>query len=423
MPPAALAGPTMAPRIEAHNRTEHLPDGRVVVYDVPVFAEHERTFPNGRTLKVDRPWLERALSTDRDRRADGYRAPIHLGHHNGFADRARVGLLELSYIADRMVDGEARAVLFGTLFFDGEDEFTSARKYQYRSVEISPRDPREINSLALLSSEAPYFRFPNLAYRAGIGGGMSYFWSDGVTKEQIEEARKLATSSVPYEADPEPEPEPEDPEESKGEPEYADQHEVAEIDHMKALHEKMDKILELLTEPRGHGAAPSDVAAAHSSGGSAPMIAAQADARPITYAADVARLEGQISGLTSRLDGVTKAREADQRFHQYREEMVGYALSGNWEAELAKRCSDGTAESWVAGIKSSAPKIPGFEDAATASPDTGAAMQYSALGEDYQREAERLLVLYHNSKPSSLIRRQSPEKFLESQLGPATVEG
>lgn len=168
-------------------RAEHGKNGEVIVRHVPVFAENVRKFGNTE-VKFDRSWLAKALDNDKRLRATGYKAPMHFGHHEVATTRDRAGHYELESIELCSYQGREINVLFGSLVFSDEAAFNRALKnFPYRSVEIAGGDaPDQINSLALLSTEAPYFRFPNLenvTYTVSKDGTISFAWQDPIKFE------------------------------------------------------------------------------------------------------------------------------------------------------------------------------------------------------------------------------------------------
>jgi hypothetical protein len=162
-------------------RAERGPAGEVIVRNVPIFAENKRKFGNVE-VKYDRAWLERALEADKKLRSSGYKAPMHFGHHEIAIERDRAGHYELEAIGLCLYQNKPVYVVFGSLVFADEASFEKAiKKFPYRSVEIAGGDaPDQINSLALLSTEAPYFRFPNLdniTYALMTDGTATFSWN------------------------------------------------------------------------------------------------------------------------------------------------------------------------------------------------------------------------------------------------------
>lgn len=161
------------------------PDGRVRVLRVPIYAEHVRTRPvldyetgeeKVEEIPFNRDWLEKAVADAAREQAKGHTPPLHLRHNFGTALSSTatptepVGTFENLEIADvdLAVPGEepdVKAVVFADLVYHDLEAFAQSKRYPHRSVEVYDyREPR-INSLALLGSEEPYFRFPNLRVR------------------------------------------------------------------------------------------------------------------------------------------------------------------------------------------------------------------------------------------------------------------
>lgn len=152
-------------------RVTEEPDGNggtcVVMHDVPLFAESDAPEGWDKSIGIGRfglSWLKKDVEIAKSQ--PGYFAPMHYGHHdpeNPTKDRDRAGKITRDYVALRIVQGVPQWVSFGRLIFDSRAKYDRAMKeFPYRSVEIVPRKPTEINSLALLSDHAPFHRFPEL---------------------------------------------------------------------------------------------------------------------------------------------------------------------------------------------------------------------------------------------------------------------
>jgi len=161
------------------------PDGRVRVLRVPIYAEHVRTRPvldyetgeeKVEEIPFNRDWLERAVADAAREQAKGHTPPLHLRHNFGTALSSTatptepVGTFENLELADVDLaapgeEPDVKAVVFADLVYHDLEAFAQSKRYPHRSVEVYDyREPR-INSLALLGSEEPYFRFPNLRVR------------------------------------------------------------------------------------------------------------------------------------------------------------------------------------------------------------------------------------------------------------------
>lgn len=115
-------------------------------------------------VAVTSKWLESAISTARMREDRGYKYRLHLEHH-GDKPTEPVGYFRLSHIESLDVEGSPVATVFADFFRVPQSAFDSIMRgeYPYRSVEISkPAGDPEINTLALLSTHAPFHKYAAL---------------------------------------------------------------------------------------------------------------------------------------------------------------------------------------------------------------------------------------------------------------------
>jgi hypothetical protein len=178
-------------------RAKRLPDGRVLVEDVPVFCETEARYtPDGKLYAppIGLPWLKGAFEAFQ--RNPGYWAPLHGDHHTGgllegVKDRERFGEFRARSLRLMRVDGQLRWTFTADYLFDDEEKAKRSNRFPYQSVEIVNEKPSEINSVALLSDKAPFVRFPNrrVAFQAGdrvayaAGGNLAAFVSASPFKQ------------------------------------------------------------------------------------------------------------------------------------------------------------------------------------------------------------------------------------------------
>lgn len=138
-------------------------DGTWDIFDVPVFAE----VPAGARANdepVDAEWMRAAIQKARLRESEGYKPPLHINHHDEQKDTHRAGSFRLRRVASIQHDGQRIDALFADLESVPQWVFSLVKRGElpYRSVEVFDWDKPEINSLALLHDEVPFFRFPNL---------------------------------------------------------------------------------------------------------------------------------------------------------------------------------------------------------------------------------------------------------------------
>lgn len=129
------------------------------ILDVPIMAE----VPEGEKANlrhVGRKWMQLAVDKATKRMAeDGYKAPLHIDHH-GDGKTEAAGFIIPHSVRQMSYEGDPVWAIFADLEVKAEvfDEIQK-ESLPYRSVEIFDWGKPEINSLALLSDEVPYFRF------------------------------------------------------------------------------------------------------------------------------------------------------------------------------------------------------------------------------------------------------------------------
>ncbi|ANS05692.1 hypothetical protein [uncultured Mediterranean phage] len=156
-------------------------DGTKNIFDVPVFSKHVRNLgvrpvlKDGevtlaeKVIKVDEKWLNNAFERNNKRfREDNYRAPLHVRHHPKTGEQPDqtepAGEFVLKPVRNMSYQGETLPTLFADFMrvpchiFDQ----MKAGKLSYRSIEALKPDVPEVDSIALLATETPWFRYPNL---------------------------------------------------------------------------------------------------------------------------------------------------------------------------------------------------------------------------------------------------------------------
>ena len=143
-------------------KAEQANDGTWTIYAVPIFAVHVDS-RGGKPIAFNRKWLERALRKGKTRHEEGYSPPLHISHH-GDGEVEAAGRVRFTEIKDHPHGGKPIATLFADLVGVRPEVYQRIRRGElpYRSVEILDIDQPEIDSLALLDDEVPYFRFPLL---------------------------------------------------------------------------------------------------------------------------------------------------------------------------------------------------------------------------------------------------------------------
>ena len=167
---------------------------------MPIFSVH--TDDRGEdSIVFDKKWLKRALSKGRLRHNEGYYPPLHIRHHGDSGVEA-AGKVRFTHMASHPHGGEQIPTIFADLIGVRPEVYAKIRRgdLSYRSVEILDIDSPEIDSLALLDDEVPFFRYPllrigqerakkktpALAYRAQGRGGSILFRYGGDVDTDVE---------------------------------------------------------------------------------------------------------------------------------------------------------------------------------------------------------------------------------------------
>ena len=143
-------------------------DGTWTIHDVPIFAEH--TDDRGEeSVEFSAKWLSRALKRAKVREDEGYLPPLHVAHHGSPEDVQAAGKFRVTRMATINHGGKEVLALYADLVGVRPEFYSRIRRGElsYRSVEILDVDNPEIDSLALLDHEVPYFRFPLLRVQEG----------------------------------------------------------------------------------------------------------------------------------------------------------------------------------------------------------------------------------------------------------------
>lgn len=150
--------PPIAAQVQYQWREEA--DGTFTVLNLPVFSTLAAN-AHGHNPEITEDWLKAAKARFGARKAEGYLPPMHLRHHR-FDVAQRAGHFELIRLGRHKVDGSYLPTLFANLIRVPADRFAEMRRgeWPYRSVEIHDYSAPEIDSLALLDSEVPFFRYP-----------------------------------------------------------------------------------------------------------------------------------------------------------------------------------------------------------------------------------------------------------------------
>ena len=153
------------------------PDGTFTILDVPIMSEVPAG-EKGNKSRISRQWMERAVTKARKRaNLDGYMAPLHIDHHETGRKNPAAGFIVPKRVAKMAYEGKKLWTVFADLEVSKPImEKIRKKELPYRSVEIFGWDKEpEINSLALLSDEVPFFRYPVLTLGDELPNGVHTF--------------------------------------------------------------------------------------------------------------------------------------------------------------------------------------------------------------------------------------------------------
>ena len=134
-------------------------DGTWNVENLAIFAQHKVKFGD-EEKEVGKDWLFAAKAKEDSRVAnDDYLPPLHI-HHHGVRETTRAGFFRSKAVAQAKYQGKLLWMTFADLVRIPSAVYRKikAGELPYRSVEIHSLDEPEINSLALLDDEVPFFR-------------------------------------------------------------------------------------------------------------------------------------------------------------------------------------------------------------------------------------------------------------------------
>lgn len=138
-------------------------DGTYDIVDVPVFA----SIPAGvkrNAAAIGKEWQDRAVLRNREREREGYLPPVHVYHSDERAVKPIfAGKFKLTAVRQAWYEGELVWMTFARIVGMPGEVFNSRIKtgfMPYRSVEIHNWDKSEIDSLALMDTDVPFFRMP-----------------------------------------------------------------------------------------------------------------------------------------------------------------------------------------------------------------------------------------------------------------------
>jgi hypothetical protein len=372
---------------------------------------------------------------------DGYMAPLHIDHHDNGKPTAPAGFIMPTRVERMKYEGNNLWTVFADLEVQGEI-LAKIRKKElpYRSVEIFgwDKDP-EINSLALLSDEVPFFRYPVLtlgeetkdevhtfqtspltAYREAESGVaiLFNFKTTRVKMAEIEEKKEEEEEKVSL--DDEPREEADVDEYRKGEKEG----ERKEEDRIDAKMEErgdeffdhMFDLLRKIAEAVGADVSEGDTEVEET----VEIEEAEEDALPPAEdlklrgrnSMAVAKLSAQVAALQSRAKQQDNAKKLERVVDDGMKALAGWSP----DKEIRHRMSDIARESrvpaksvraFVETYKNTVPKLPPttFEDynSQVAVADRPEVMKFQAEGPETFEKAREASAMYDQLSERGVI--------------------
>lgn len=139
-------------------------DGTYNIVDFPLFAEVPAGVKRNKE-PIGKSWQDQALVKSREREKEGHLPPVHIYHSDEVSQKPiYAGKLRLRAVRASTYEGETRWTTFGDILGMPKAVFDKVRAgfLSYRSVEIHNWDKPEIDSLALMDTDVPFFRMPML---------------------------------------------------------------------------------------------------------------------------------------------------------------------------------------------------------------------------------------------------------------------
>lgn len=151
-------------KIGGHYTARANADGTFDIMDVCIFAEIPAGAKRNRD-PIGREWQEAALLQSKARETSGHLPPVHIYHTDEVSVKPRyAGKMRLRAVRQTVYEGQTLWATFADILGMPGEVFEKVRKgfLPYRSVEIHNWAKPEIDSLALMDTDVPFFRLPML---------------------------------------------------------------------------------------------------------------------------------------------------------------------------------------------------------------------------------------------------------------------
>ena len=139
-------------------------DGTWNVLNVPIFAEHVVDVGDEK-FKINKAWMVAAMRKAQRRfNQDQYLPPLHINHHDTGRETKLAGFYKIRSVSKQRYEGKPLWVMAADLVNVPDAVYQEIRAglLPYRSVEIHDIDKPEVDSLALMPDEVPFFRLAML---------------------------------------------------------------------------------------------------------------------------------------------------------------------------------------------------------------------------------------------------------------------
>ncbi|MCH7687712.1 MAG: hypothetical protein IH899_13680 [Planctomycetes bacterium] len=136
-------------------------DGTWDIYDIPIIANRPVPLMSGEMFDITKEWEEIAVSKALLKwHRDKYAPPLRIRHERGFETRP-TGKLLLKEVRIGMFEGEEAFVTFADFVAVPNDIYERIKRGElsYLSAEMNDISNHEINAVALLPDEEPFFRW------------------------------------------------------------------------------------------------------------------------------------------------------------------------------------------------------------------------------------------------------------------------
>tara|TARA_Y100000310_G_scaffold334113_1_gene413081 strand:- start:6852 stop:8393 length:1542 start_codon:yes stop_codon:yes gene_type:complete len=433
-------------------------DGSYTIFDVPIMAEVPKG-EKGNARRIGPKWMKLAVRKANQRwEEDGYKAPLHVDHHGGKKNTEAAGFLLPKKVARMKYQGNSVWAIFADLQVRG-DSFEGVRKnhFPYRSVEIFSWEKPEVNSLALLSDEVPYFRFdilrlgeekkpvkkfgnrePVVACREFANGSAILFSFGGgqmATEEKIdkrqEEEQTAAFANENFESREEradvdryeyEEGKKEGEEESKEEGDMS--HRLCDVGpHLEAISAMLSKIASKLgmDEEEGEEEEEEDIEEVKES---------EKIHAPVEQSATMAALSGKVAALEARERKRLRSERETSLVENAMADLAEWHPDGSTRANMETLISTSTSpretiEAFVSSYKTSVPKYPHATmeefDASFGASDHPEVLKYATEGTDALALAREASAQYDDLERRGLV-TASRDSFVSTQLNAAKGE-